>query len=184
MLKCSLERVSFIYSCVLLFIKYDFTRLVSYKCFQPLGGAAPSDRSASGLLEWESINDAMEALAMMNHYQMKNASRCQTSRLWPSRQGANSFHFIYDCFVLPAGPYPYTLKLCFSTVQHANWSCASIQEGEDGSIMTKFVSNTTTYLTDPGDVCIAVLFVCFFCFSLSHNVKKLNLSVQYKLFIS
>uniref|UniRef100_A0A7N8YQS2 Heterogeneous nuclear ribonucleoprotein L-like n=1 Tax=Mastacembelus armatus TaxID=205130 RepID=A0A7N8YQS2_9TELE len=50
------------------------------------------DRSASGLLEWESINDAMEALAMMNHYQMKNA----------------------------AGPYPYTLKLCFSTVQHAN----------------------------------------------------------------
>uniref|UniRef100_A0A8C9ZAX9 Heterogeneous nuclear ribonucleoprotein L2 n=1 Tax=Sander lucioperca TaxID=283035 RepID=A0A8C9ZAX9_SANLU len=51
-----------------------------------------NDRSASGLLEWESINDAMEALAMMNHYQMKNA----------------------------AGPYPYTLKLCFSTVQHAN----------------------------------------------------------------
>uniref|UniRef100_A0A673B8X1 Heterogeneous nuclear ribonucleoprotein L-like n=1 Tax=Sphaeramia orbicularis TaxID=375764 RepID=A0A673B8X1_9TELE len=55
-------------------------------------GKTPSDRSASGLLEWESINDAMEALAMMNHYQMKNA----------------------------AGPYPYTLKLCFSTVQHAN----------------------------------------------------------------
>uniref|UniRef100_A0A3Q3FX76 Heterogeneous nuclear ribonucleoprotein L2 n=1 Tax=Labrus bergylta TaxID=56723 RepID=A0A3Q3FX76_9LABR len=51
-----------------------------------------NDRSASGLLEWESINDAMEALALMNHYQMKNAS----------------------------GPYPYTLKLCFSTVQHAN----------------------------------------------------------------
>uniref|UniRef100_A0AAQ4Q3Q4 RRM domain-containing protein n=1 Tax=Gasterosteus aculeatus aculeatus TaxID=481459 RepID=A0AAQ4Q3Q4_GASAC len=51
-----------------------------------------NDRSASGLLEWESINDAMEALALMNHYQMKNA----------------------------AGPYPYTLKLCFSTVQHAN----------------------------------------------------------------
>uniref|UniRef100_A0A3P8Q0G3 RRM domain-containing protein n=1 Tax=Astatotilapia calliptera TaxID=8154 RepID=A0A3P8Q0G3_ASTCA len=51
-----------------------------------------TDRSASGLLEWESINDAMEALAMINHYQMKN----------------------------PTGPYPYTLKLCFSTVQHAN----------------------------------------------------------------
>uniref|UniRef100_A0A665U655 Heterogeneous nuclear ribonucleoprotein L-like n=1 Tax=Echeneis naucrates TaxID=173247 RepID=A0A665U655_ECHNA len=51
-----------------------------------------NDRSASGLLEWESINDAMEALALMNHFQMKNA----------------------------AGPYPYTLKLCFSTVQHAN----------------------------------------------------------------
>uniref|UniRef100_A0A672FWR6 Heterogeneous nuclear ribonucleoprotein L-like n=1 Tax=Salarias fasciatus TaxID=181472 RepID=A0A672FWR6_SALFA len=53
---------------------------------------SPSDRSASGLLEWESINDAMEALALINHYQMKNAG----------------------------GPYPYTLKLCFSTVQHAN----------------------------------------------------------------
>uniref|UniRef100_A0A4W5RNK6 Heterogeneous nuclear ribonucleoprotein L n=1 Tax=Hucho hucho TaxID=62062 RepID=A0A4W5RNK6_9TELE len=51
-----------------------------------------SERSSSGLLEWESINDSMEALAMMNHYQMKN----------------------------PSGPYPYTLKLCFSTAQHAN----------------------------------------------------------------
>ncbi|XP_078142806.1 heterogeneous nuclear ribonucleoprotein L [Centroberyx gerrardi] len=51
-----------------------------------------SERSSSGLLEWESINDAMEALAMMNHFQMKN----------------------------PSGPYPYTLKLCFSTAHHAN----------------------------------------------------------------
>ncbi|CAL8266971.1 unnamed protein product [Merluccius merluccius] len=51
-----------------------------------------SERSSSGLLEWESINDAMEALALMNHYQMKN----------------------------PSGPYPYTLKLCFSTAHHAN----------------------------------------------------------------
>uniref|UniRef100_A0A8C1HH57 Heterogeneous nuclear ribonucleoprotein L n=1 Tax=Cyprinus carpio carpio TaxID=630221 RepID=A0A8C1HH57_CYPCA len=51
-----------------------------------------SERSSSGLLEWESVNDAMEALAMINHYQMKN----------------------------PSGPYPYTLKLCFSTAQHAN----------------------------------------------------------------
>uniref|UniRef100_A0A8C1X0X4 Heterogeneous nuclear ribonucleoprotein L n=1 Tax=Cyprinus carpio TaxID=7962 RepID=A0A8C1X0X4_CYPCA len=50
------------------------------------------ERSSSGLLEWESVNDAMEALAMMNHYQMTN----------------------------PSGPYPYTLKLCFSTAQHAN----------------------------------------------------------------
>ncbi|CAJ1064793.1 heterogeneous nuclear ribonucleoprotein L-like isoform X1 [Xyrichtys novacula] len=65
---------------------------VNVKMFTGKSGAAPSDRSASGLLEWESINDAMEALAMMNHYQMKNA----------------------------AGPYPYTLKLCFSTVQHTN----------------------------------------------------------------
>ncbi|XP_061608881.1 heterogeneous nuclear ribonucleoprotein L isoform X1 [Phyllopteryx taeniolatus] len=51
-----------------------------------------SERSSSGLLEWESINDAMEALAMMNHHQMKN----------------------------PSGPYPYTLKLCFSTTHHAS----------------------------------------------------------------
>lgn len=65
---------------------------VDVKMFTGKSGAAPSDRSSSGLLEWESINDAMEALAMMNHYQMKNS----------------------------AGPYPYTLKLCFSTVQHAN----------------------------------------------------------------
>ncbi|XP_031651818.1 heterogeneous nuclear ribonucleoprotein L isoform X2 [Oncorhynchus kisutch] len=53
--------------------------------------AGPGERSSSGLLEWESINDAMEALSMINHYQMKNAT----------------------------GPYPYTLKLCFSTAQHA-----------------------------------------------------------------
>ncbi|KAF7650809.1 hypothetical protein LDENG_00120250 [Lucifuga dentata] len=65
---------------------------INVKMFTGKSGAAPSDRSASGLLEWESINDAMEALAVMNHYQMKNAT----------------------------GPYPYTLKLCFSTVQHAN----------------------------------------------------------------
>uniref|UniRef100_A0A1A8MLF0 RRM domain-containing protein n=1 Tax=Nothobranchius pienaari TaxID=704102 RepID=A0A1A8MLF0_9TELE len=51
-----------------------------------------SERSSSGLLEWESINDAMEALAMMNHHQIKN----------------------------PSGPYPYTLKLCFSTAHHTN----------------------------------------------------------------
>uniref|UniRef100_A0AAV2J8T3 RRM domain-containing protein n=1 Tax=Knipowitschia caucasica TaxID=637954 RepID=A0AAV2J8T3_KNICA len=51
-----------------------------------------SERSSSGLLEWESINDAMEALALLNHYFMKNSS----------------------------GPYPFTLKLCFSTTHHAN----------------------------------------------------------------
>ncbi|XP_077421343.1 heterogeneous nuclear ribonucleoprotein L-like [Vanacampus margaritifer] len=65
---------------------------INVKMFTSKSGAASSDRSASGLLEWESINDAMEALALMNHYQMKNST----------------------------GPYPYTLKLCFSTVQHAN----------------------------------------------------------------
>ncbi|XP_018965175.1 heterogeneous nuclear ribonucleoprotein L isoform X1 [Cyprinus carpio] len=64
---------------------------VSVKLFTGKSGTA-GERSSSGLLEWESVNDAMEALAMMNHYQMKN----------------------------PSGPYPYTLKLCFSTAQHAN----------------------------------------------------------------
>ncbi|XP_066513330.1 heterogeneous nuclear ribonucleoprotein L-like isoform X1 [Hoplias malabaricus] len=61
------------------------------KLFAAKGGAS-SERSSSGLLEWDSVNDAMEALSVMNHYQMKN----------------------------PNGPYPYTLKLCFSTAQHAN----------------------------------------------------------------
>lgn len=113
----------------LLLLNHFFLLNLSRLCLLPPGGAAPSDRSASGLLEWESINDAMEALAMMNHYQMKNASRCQTSMLWPSRRVTNSFPVINGCSVLSAGPYPYTLKLCFSTVQHANWSCACIQEG-------------------------------------------------------
>uniref|UniRef100_A0A5F8HKK8 Heteroous nuclear ribonucleoprotein L n=1 Tax=Monodelphis domestica TaxID=13616 RepID=A0A5F8HKK8_MONDO len=51
-----------------------------------------SERSSSGLLEWESKSDALETLGFLNHYQMKN----------------------------PNGPYPYTLKLCFSTAQHAS----------------------------------------------------------------
>ncbi|XP_060113521.1 LOW QUALITY PROTEIN: heterogeneous nuclear ribonucleoprotein L [Heteronotia binoei] len=51
-----------------------------------------SERSSSGLLEWETKGDALETLAFLNHYQMKN----------------------------PNGPYPYTLKLCFSTAQHAS----------------------------------------------------------------
>ncbi|XP_047247249.1 heterogeneous nuclear ribonucleoprotein L-like isoform X2 [Girardinichthys multiradiatus] len=77
---------------------------INVKMFTGKSGAAPSDRSASGLLEWESINDAMEALALMNHYQMKNPGvGGQASK--GSTKG---------------GPYPYTLKLCFSTVQHAN----------------------------------------------------------------
>nr|XP_006228754.3 heterogeneous nuclear ribonucleoprotein L isoform X2 [Rattus norvegicus] len=51
-----------------------------------------SERSSSGLLEWDSKSDALETLGFLNHYQMKN----------------------------PNGPYPYTLKLCFSTAQHAS----------------------------------------------------------------
>ncbi|XP_069062994.1 heterogeneous nuclear ribonucleoprotein L [Pleurodeles waltl] len=51
-----------------------------------------SARSSSGLLEWDEKNDALETLSVLNHFQMKN----------------------------PSGPYPYTLKLCFSTAQHAS----------------------------------------------------------------
>ncbi|NXQ60774.1 HNRPL protein, partial [Anthoscopus minutus] len=51
-----------------------------------------SERSSSGLLEWDSKSDALETLGFLNHFQMKN----------------------------PNGPYPYTLKLCFSTAQHAS----------------------------------------------------------------
>ncbi|XP_075892174.1 uncharacterized protein LOC142895202 [Nelusetta ayraudi] len=53
--------------------------------------SAPSDRKVAGLLEWDSVSNTMDALAMMNHYQLKNET-------WP---------------------HPYTLKLCFS-VQHAS----------------------------------------------------------------
>uniref|UniRef100_A0A8C2RH27 Heterogeneous nuclear ribonucleoprotein L RRM domain-containing protein n=1 Tax=Capra hircus TaxID=9925 RepID=A0A8C2RH27_CAPHI len=34
-----------------------------------------SERSSSGLLEWESKSDALETLGFLNHYQMKNPSR-------------------------------------------------------------------------------------------------------------
>ncbi|KAM8768392.1 heterogeneous nuclear ribonucleoprotein L-like isoform X1 [Acanthopagrus latus] len=87
---------------------------VNVKMFTGKSGAAPSDRSASGLLEWESINDAMEALAMMNHYQMKNAGNM--SEVVPLSVSGAEQGFRQK----KAGPYPYTLKLCFSTVQHAN----------------------------------------------------------------
>ncbi|KAK2510450.1 hypothetical protein Q9233_017726 [Columba guinea] len=59
----------------------------------PIGGQVHGgERSSSGLLEWDSKSDALETLGFLNHYQMKN----------------------------PNGPYPYTLKLCFSTAQHAS----------------------------------------------------------------
>ncbi|KAL1763632.1 heteroproteinous nuclear ribonucleoprotein L, partial [Sigmodon hispidus] len=51
-----------------------------------------SEHSSSGLLEWDSKSDTLETLGFLNHYQMKN----------------------------PKGPYWYTLKLCFSTAQHAS----------------------------------------------------------------
>ncbi|XP_064838052.1 heterogeneous nuclear ribonucleoprotein L-like isoform X1 [Oncorhynchus masou masou] len=77
------------------------------KLFTGKSGAT-GERSSSGLLEWESINDAMEALAMMNHYQMKNPSKYSDCDNNTTANDTNG------------GPYPYTLKLCFSTAQHAN----------------------------------------------------------------
>uniref|UniRef100_A0A4W3H7Z3 RRM domain-containing protein n=1 Tax=Callorhinchus milii TaxID=7868 RepID=A0A4W3H7Z3_CALMI len=63
----------------------DLKSFLTYKTF-----SGKSDRSLSGLLEWQSKDEAVEALAMLNHYQIKN----------------------------PSGPYPYTLKLCFSSISH------------------------------------------------------------------
>ncbi|KAJ0061454.1 hypothetical protein NL108_001860, partial [Boleophthalmus pectinirostris] len=45
----------------------------SVKVFSGKSKFCKSERSSSGLLEWESINDAMEALALLNHYLMKNS---------------------------------------------------------------------------------------------------------------
>ncbi|XP_075916765.1 heterogeneous nuclear ribonucleoprotein L-like isoform X4 [Petromyzon marinus] len=56
----------------------------SFKVF-----SGKTDRSVSGLTEWETKNNAMEALACINHHPLKNANV----------------------------PYLYTLKLCFSTAQ-------------------------------------------------------------------
>nr|XP_005987951.1 PREDICTED: heterogeneous nuclear ribonucleoprotein L-like [Latimeria chalumnae] len=49
-----------------------------------------SERSSSGLMEWETRSDALETLAVLNHYEMEN----------------------------PNGRYPFILKLCFSPLQH------------------------------------------------------------------
>ena len=46
-----------------------------------------SERSSSGLLEWESKSDALETLGFLNHYQMKNPSEylcvLRSAPLWP-----------------------------------------------------------------------------------------------------
>ncbi|TRZ08693.1 hypothetical protein HGM15179_018416 [Zosterops borbonicus] len=67
-----------------------------------------SERSSSGLLEWDSKSDALETLGFLNHFQMKNPNGP-----YP--------YTLFDPPCLPTdGPYPYTLKLCFSTAQHAS----------------------------------------------------------------
>lgn len=50
--------------------------------FQPPGVSAPTDRKVAGLLEWDSVSNTMDALAMMNHYQMKNESEWSTDSLY------------------------------------------------------------------------------------------------------
>lgn len=52
--------------------------------------AKPASKTISGLLEFESKTDAVEALTVLNHYQIR----------------------------IPNGSNPYTLKLCFSTSSH------------------------------------------------------------------
>lgn len=54
---------------------------------------AKSERSASGLVEWENVSDAIEAVISCNHVEMPNPNL--------------------------GGRYPYTFKLCFSSALHA-----------------------------------------------------------------
>ncbi|KAI0229730.1 Heterogeneous nuclear ribonucleoprotein L [Lamellibrachia satsuma] len=70
-------------------------KTLSFQVFVDAGGKAPakiklfpakSDKSSTGLLEWETKADAIESLMCANHVQIPN----------------------------PTGKYPYTLKLCFS----------------------------------------------------------------------
>ncbi|KAM9316771.1 heterogeneous nuclear ribonucleoprotein L-like [Gastrophryne carolinensis] len=65
---------------------HDITKFIKYKVFD----AKPSSKTLSGLLEWTTKYKAVEALAVLNHYQVR----------------------------VPNGSNPYTLKLCFSTSSH------------------------------------------------------------------
>ncbi|XP_075452522.1 heterogeneous nuclear ribonucleoprotein L-like isoform X2 [Ascaphus truei] len=59
---------------------------IKFKVFD----AKASSKTLSGLLEWETKTEAVEALTVLNHYQIR----------------------------VPNGSNPYTLKLCFSTSSH------------------------------------------------------------------
>ncbi|NXL64138.1 HNRLL protein, partial [Chordeiles acutipennis] len=65
---------------------HEVLSFIKYKVFDP----KPSAKTLSGLLEWECKTDAVEALTVLNHYQIR----------------------------VPNGSNPYTLKLCFSTSSH------------------------------------------------------------------
>ncbi|KAG8123108.1 putative Heterogeneous nuclear ribonucleoprotein [Naja naja] len=77
-------------SCVLHYYNlcddHEVLSFIKYKVFDP----KPSAKTLSGLLEWECKTDAVEALTVLNHYQIR----------------------------VPNGSNPYTLKLCFSTSSH------------------------------------------------------------------
>ncbi|XP_066451964.1 heterogeneous nuclear ribonucleoprotein L-like isoform X2 [Eleutherodactylus coqui] len=61
-------------------------KFIKYKLFD----TKSSSRTLSGLLQWETKTEAVEALTVLNHYQIR----------------------------IPNGSNPYTLKLCFSTSSH------------------------------------------------------------------
>ncbi|XP_070590801.1 heterogeneous nuclear ribonucleoprotein L-like isoform X1 [Erythrolamprus reginae] len=65
---------------------HEVLSFIKYKVFDP----KPSAKTLSGLLEWECKTVAVEALTVLNHYQIR----------------------------VPNGSNPYTLKLCFSTSSH------------------------------------------------------------------
>lgn len=90
------------------------------------GPPPTGERSSSGLLEWDSKSDALETLGFLNHFQMKNPSESGGVPGWgcvpggsleppPPTDSPPPFSLSP-----PDGPYPYTLKLCFSTAQHAS----------------------------------------------------------------
>ncbi|XP_017287567.1 heterogeneous nuclear ribonucleoprotein L-like isoform X2 [Kryptolebias marmoratus] len=67
-------------------MEHDVPGFIKFKMFD----AKPSSKTISGLLEFDSKTEAVEALTVLNHYQIR----------------------------IPNGSNPYTLKLCFSTSSH------------------------------------------------------------------
>uniref|UniRef100_A0A8C5PT17 Heteroous nuclear ribonucleoprotein L like n=1 Tax=Leptobrachium leishanense TaxID=445787 RepID=A0A8C5PT17_9ANUR len=65
---------------------HKVSMFIKFKVFD----AKRSSKTLSGLLEWETKTEAVEALTVLNHYQIR----------------------------VPNGSNPYTLKLCFSTSSH------------------------------------------------------------------
>ena len=75
--------------------------------------SSAGERSSSGLLEWESKSDALETLGFLNHYQMKNPSKCPPLPPPPciahTRPPIISLYFflpVNPVFSLQTGPIP------------------------------------------------------------------------------